>query len=147
MRKQIFLDIQKKVLSVVDQNKEPIIKHFDLWNNQLKFLETENPFDSPAVFLDFHNISWHTLGCGVREGEFSFSLHFVTRFYENTSSHSPCQDEQLDFLDIPEKIAKVLDCSRIMNSSTMTLTSTSFDKNHYQYIESIDTYTCRVRCQ
>jgi hypothetical protein len=146
MRKQIFLDIQQKVLSIVDNNNEPIIKNFDFWNNQLKFLSTENPFNSPAVFLEFHNITWHTLGCGVREGEFSFSLHVVTRFYGNTHNESPCQDSQLDFLDIPELIANILDHTRITNSSSMTLTSTSFDNNHEQYIESIDTYTCRVRC-
>jgi len=38
----------------------PEILHFDLWNNQIYNEQTEVSFNTPAVFLDFSQLTWDT---------------------------------------------------------------------------------------
>ena len=80
MIRYLYLALEEKLLAITDEqeNPQPIFKHCDLWNRQVEFLEQETPFQTPAVFVEFTNIEWRTLGQHVQEADLTVRLHIVT---------------------------------------------------------------------
>mgnify|MGYP000139404756 CR=1 FL=1 len=58
---------------------EYAIKHVALWNRQVEFIEEENVFDMPAVFIEFGKIKWRSQTGGVQDADLSIGLHVVTK--------------------------------------------------------------------
>lgn len=52
------------------------VRHVDLWNRQTDFMEEESPFEMPAVFVEFGDISW-TILKGFYRGAGEIRLHTV----------------------------------------------------------------------
>ncbi len=148
MRKQLFLDLQAKILAIQNENKEPLIKFFNLWHNQINFIE--QPFDTPAVFIEFDPLNYQTIA-GSKDTliELNFSLHVVSKYYPVTHSTAPAdiQAQNLTFLDVAELLHSSLHQSRLPNSATIIHKSTSFDYSYSDYIQSIEHYTCIISHQ
>lgn len=144
--KQIFLDLRDIILEIKDSNNNQIIKYFDLWNRQLDFLAEDSPADYPAVYLELLPVEWQNLTHRIQEADLEFRLHIATRWYGQTYSTAPEEttSEQLDYLDIPNKIFKVLQGSCITNTNNIIRTNTEFDHNHENYIETVETYRCHI---
>lgn len=145
MRKQLFLDLQKKILDIKDNNNTALVQFFDIWHSNINF--TEQPFDTPAVFIEFEPMSLQTLpGCKKQLFELSFILHIVSRYYPVTHSTAPenIQQQNLDFLDIPETIHSVLHMSRLEYSGTIIHTKSSLDYSFNDQIQALEYYTCVV---
>lgn len=53
MRSFFFLQLQKHLEGLTDDKGETLVKTYDLWNEQVDFIEEEEPFARPAVFLEF----------------------------------------------------------------------------------------------
>lgn len=51
MRKFLYLSLMERLKQLTDETGEPVIKTFDLWNEQVSFLEQEEAFETPAVFI------------------------------------------------------------------------------------------------
>ncbi|MDR0726401.1 MAG: hypothetical protein LBF59_10410 [Prevotellaceae bacterium] len=102
MRKFIYNSIVERLKTVEDENGEQAIKHFDLWNSQVKY--AEQPFGLPAVFLGFRSINWRLTGNSVREAVVTVELHVITQRNMPTSSELPCAETPLDFFDLLAKI-------------------------------------------
>jgi hypothetical protein len=147
MRKQIFLDIQSIVLSLHDTSGASIIRHFDLYNQQLQYLASSQPFDCPAVFVEFLPLAWQTLSRTTQECDFSFRLHIVSRWLGNTHSTAPASTQlsELAFLDLPEQLFSLFQHKRLTSCGSITRVSTDFDSNHETYIQTIETYLTRFR--
>lgn len=60
MRKMLYLGLMQHLLELKDENGEPVVRHIDLWNEQVEFIEQEEPFDTPAVFIELRPTSWIT---------------------------------------------------------------------------------------
>lgn len=78
MRKIIYQTISNALLAILDENQQPVINHVSLWNNQLLYAEEEQPFNAPAVFIEFRDIAWNVLPRGRREAVVTVNLHVVT---------------------------------------------------------------------
>lgn len=78
MRKIIYQTIENALLAILDENQLPVINHVSLWNNQLLYAEEEQPFNTPAVFIEFRDIPWNILPHGRREAVVTINLHVVT---------------------------------------------------------------------
>lgn len=78
MRKIIYQTISNALLAILDENQQPVINHVDLFNNQLLYAEEEQPFNTPAVFIEFRDIAWNVLPRGRREAVVTVNLHVVT---------------------------------------------------------------------
>ena len=48
MRKELFNAIKAKLAADV-----PEVKHVDLWNHNVEFIEQEEGWERPAVFVEF----------------------------------------------------------------------------------------------
>ena len=63
MRKFLYLSIIEKLKQLTDPDGNPVIRTFDLWNEQVEYIEQEEVFDTPAVFIEFRPVTWTTSGC------------------------------------------------------------------------------------
>ena len=140
MRKQLYKEIETALLSVLDDNKEQLIKYVDLWNNQVDDAEESEAFDTPAVFVEFNRIKWRTLGNKAQEGTVNLTLHIVTKKNASTSNDSKFQDEELDALDLPDKIFTKLQNFKPTNSSYMVRTDTDFNNKDKELQDTKEAY-------
>ena len=140
MRKQLYLAVIDRLKQIKDENGEPKIKHFDLWNEQVAFIEQEAPFDLPAVFIEFLPIQWRTANDGTQTADVQFRLHIVTPFRGAAGDNSMYQTEALELFDLLDVVNKTLfkmsgDCFR----STMRIRSDT-NHNHEELVESLETF-------
>lgn len=142
MRKLLYNTIKETLLSMLDEDEQPIIKHVDLWNQQTVVPEDEQPFDTPAVFIEFGNIQWRPLQQGVREAEAQIGLHVVT------DSRVGSWADTIHVFELLDDINKQLHClhttegKRTMDSLTLVQSQTDHDFDELQ--DNIETYSCHV---
>ncbi|MBR3565325.1 MAG: hypothetical protein IKN91_03220 [Paludibacteraceae bacterium] len=77
MRALIYSVIETALENLTEDN-ERLIKHIDLFNEQVLHSEEEQPFLTPAVFVEFAAIDWQKQLHGVREAVVTVRLHVVT---------------------------------------------------------------------
>lgn len=58
MRKQLYLSVIEKLKEIKDMKGDSQFHHFDLWNEQVVFLEQEEAFELPAAFIEFLPVRW-----------------------------------------------------------------------------------------
>jgi len=68
------------------KDKVPAIKHIDWWNDQFDNEEKENPFNRPAVFIEFLAADVTTLGNRKQSWNQPFSLYIANDMLLETSS-------------------------------------------------------------
>ena len=56
----------------------PEVRHIDLWNHNVEFLEQEDPWERPAVFVEFGAIEWEPSRDNLAKGRGDLSIHLVT---------------------------------------------------------------------
>ena len=76
MRRFLYLSLIERLKQLTDRDGKPVIRTFDLWNEQISFLEQEEPFDAPAVFIEFRPVKW--TGGGTQTADVTLRLHIVT---------------------------------------------------------------------
>ncbi len=140
MRKQLYLDIKNKIKAIKDDNDLQLIKHFDIWNQQVDFLEAETPFEYPAVFIEFEPIQWQTQANRVQQAELLVKIHIVTRWFAQTADYSPTEDISLNYLDIPDKIFIAIQGTATTNSGGLMRISSIVNHNHGDILDSIEVY-------
>ena len=73
MRKELYRMLCRE-LKAID-----LIKHIDLWNHNVEFIEQEENWERPAVFVEFCPIQWNAIVPGVEyRAEPLIKLHIVT---------------------------------------------------------------------
>ena len=141
MRKELYNKLRSMLLN---PEHGLGIKHVDLWNHNVEFLEQEAIWARPAVFIEFCPIRWeaHQRGESYR-AEPMVKLHIVTDWVENLDE----QPEALDVLDLSEMIHGVVGCLDGDKFSGFDIVETATNHNHEDIVESIDTYRCvAYRC-
>lgn len=139
MRKELYNRIKTLLL---DEENGLGIKHVDLWNHNVEFIEQETVWDRPAVFIEFCPIRWeaHQRGVSYR-AEALVKLHIVTDWVERLDTQGG-DSEGLDDLDLSEAIHGVIGCMDGEKFSGFDIVETATNHNHEEIVESIDTYSC-----
>ena len=114
------------------------ITHFDVWNNNIKYIADELPFSLPAVFIQFQPIQWEARSKGVRAADVSFTLHVITR--HNAAHYS----DSLEFLDLLSAINAALYNLKGDFFRNMVSTTSTTDHDHDDLIDSMETYTVQL---
>ena len=65
MRKELYNMLCKELKEVGGG----LIKHIDLWNHNVEFIEQEENWERPAVFVEFEPIEWRQQNNGARRGD------------------------------------------------------------------------------
>lgn len=111
-----------------------IIKHVDLWNRNVEYIEQEAAWERPAVFVEFAPVRWRT----ISEGEEyrttgQVLLHIVTDWTDTAGG--------VDDLDLSEMIHGELAGLYGDTFSGFDLTETHTNHDHEELVESIDVYS------
>ena len=144
MRKQLYLAIIERLKSVVNEEENPVLKHFDLWNENVAFIEQEAIFDTPAVFIEFLPIKWQSLGGGVQSATIEFRLHIVTQVKGSAADGASFQPDALELFDLLDAIHRALSGYRGQHFRQMVRASSHTNHNHEELIESIEAFTVTV---
>lgn len=119
------------------------IKHIDLWNHNVEFIEQEEQWARPAVFVEFAPIQWHAIQPGVEyRAEPTVHLHVVTDWAGSVSEDSEFREESLKVFDLLEEIHKVLTCMDGETFMEFDLAESRTNHNHEEMIENIESYQC-----
>ena len=146
MKKQLYLAIVDRLKNIPGADGEPLFKHFDLWNQQVEFIEQETPFLTPAVFVEFLPLKWQTLGKRVQSADLTTRLHIVTEWHALTADNVPDeeQDLALAYLDIVDSVVAALQNFAAPCTNAWMRTQTIPNHNHERYVDSVEEYICRV---
>ncbi len=129
MRKELFNAIKAKLASDV-----PEVKHIDLWNQNIEFIDQEDVWERPAVFVEFGKIEWSPFQGGCQRGKGIITIHFVTDWADG--GHDAA-------FDLCYKVHTALDGLSGEDFNGMALVETNTNHNHEEILESIDIYAVR----
>ena len=118
MRRMLYLGLTERLKELKEENGNPVIRHIDLWNEQVEFIEQEEPFDTPAVFIEFRPVQWRTMGGNAQQADVPFRLHVVTTWKGSARHGSHFQQDSLERFDLLH--------------------------NHEELVEDISDFTCLV---
>lgn len=123
------------------------VEHVGLWNNQLQYIEKEQPFNTPAVFVEFSPIQWQHLLHGVREAAVTVTLHVVTDSRVGTWA------DVINVFDLLDCINAALHGLHSVSPlggqggsvmDALTLTTSTTDHNFDELRDDVETYQCHV---
>lgn len=133
MRKELY-----GRLEAVLKEQVPEVQHIDLWNHNVEFLEQEDAWARPAVFVEFGPITWQPLSGKGRRGIGVVRLHVVTDWNEGEYGAS---------FDLCRKIHSVVEGLDGDEFNALTLSETATNHNHEEILEMINTYAVRYLLQ
>ena len=121
----------------------PAIQHIDLWNNQVLYAEEEQPFPTPAVFVEFAPVEWQHLLHGVKEAVLTLRLHVVT-----DSRVSPWS-EAVEVFALHDHINATLHGLHATTADgsvvdALTLTQSTTDHDFAELQDNVEVYQCHV---
>lgn len=153
MRKEIYKAIKEKLgllcrnysgeFYIADEDmdpdqREPVIRHIDLWNRNVEFIDQEIPWERPAVFVEFSPVRWNAIVPGVEyRAEPEIILHIVTDWAETASEVSW---ESIDMLDLADRIHDVIAGLSGRTFREMSLLESQTNHNHEDIVENIEIY-------
>jgi hypothetical protein len=153
MRKELYKAIADRLFliasdgSMIDpeaeEQPERLIKYVDLWNHNVEFLDEEQPWARPAVFVEFTPIVWDVIKPGREyRSKPVVNLHIVTDWAGDASAGSELQDDALKVLDYSGIIHKALQGLKGEHFNRFDLAETHTNHNHEEIVESVEIYKC-----
>lgn len=120
----------------VDDDLHPrAIRHIDLWNHNVEFIEQETPWERPAVFIEFVPFKWNAIMPGVEyRAEPLINLHVVTDWVD--------QESDIGHFRLLDKIHELLAGMSGKTFMELDIDSSTTNHNHEEIVENIETYTC-----
>lgn len=110
------------------------IRHVDLWNHNVEFIEQEAAWERPAVFVEFQPIKWTEIVTGVEyRAEVAVSLHVVTDW---------AGGEGIGQFRLLDKIHEALAGLRGRTFADFDIYESATSHNHEDIVENIETYRC-----
>ena len=136
MRKELYKDIIESLKEVSE------VKHIDLWNQNVEFLQEDPAFARPAVFVEFSPVNWQRV-TGTKlewKGTGELKLHLVSDWTGSAAAGSPEMDANLSVFDLAAKIHERIEGLTGDRYRSLTLQQTMTNHNHEEIIENIEIY-------
>lgn len=136
MRKEIYNMLCERL------GKIPEIKYIDLWNHNVEFIEQEDNWERPAVFVELCPINWEATVAGMRYvTEAKVNLHVVTDWIGSSAASSEQREESLQVFDLLEKIHTALADVDGEHFKEFDISNSTTNHNHEDILENIETYS------
>lgn len=129
MRKELYNAIKERIMSEVQE-----VAHIDLWNHNVEFIEQEDNWERPAVFVEIAAINCAPFQGRGHRGKGLVRLHIVTDWTEGGQDVA---------WDLSYKIHSTLEGLSGERFNGMTLVAIDTNHNHEDILESIDSYEVR----
>ena len=139
MRKELYNLLCQELKKVADG----AIKHIDLWNHNVEFIDQEDNWARPAVFVEFCPIRWKEIVAGVEyRAEPEVKLHIVTDWAGAASADSEFKEDALSVFDLAGEIHKQLSCLEGETFKVFDLVESQTNHDHEDIVENIEVYSC-----
>lgn len=136
MRKEIYKMLCERLGNI------PEIKYIDLWNHNVEFIEQEDNWERPAVFVELCPINWEATVAGMRYvTEAKVNLHVVTDWLGSSAATSDQREESLTVFDLLEKIHTALADVDGEHFKEFDISNSTTNHNHEDILENIETYS------
>lgn len=131
----VYFDAAAEYMVDTDSvEQDRAIKHIDLWNHNVDFLEQEAPWPRPAVFIEFVPFKWHAIVPGIEyRAQPLINLHVVTDWAEQ---------KNIGEFRLLDKIHEQLAGLEGENFMEFDIDSSATNHNHEDIVENVETYTC-----
>lgn len=127
----------------VPEGAQRIINHIDLWNHNVEFIEQEESWSCPAVFVEFTPINWSEIVPGLEyRAEPFVKLHIVTEWNGSSADGSELSEEALTVFKLPEIIHSALSLMGGSKYLNFDLVESQTNHNHEDIVENIEVYQC-----
>lgn len=137
MRKELYNLLCEKLGEIEE------IKHVDLWNHNVEFIEQEENWARPAVFVEFCPIQWNAIVPGAEyRAEPLVKLHIVTDWEGSADRGSQFKEEALKVFDLVDMIHRKLACLDGETFMQLDLVESQTNHNHEDIVENIEVYQC-----
>ena len=138
MRKEFYLALGSELKEVGDG----AIKYVDLWNHNVEFIEQEDAWERPAVFVEFGRIIWDSL-MGGREwrGRCEVRLHVVTDWKGSSNYDSENLEESLSVFDLLKEIQLKVTGMSGETFCNVRFIASDTNHNHEDIVENIEVYS------
>lgn len=138
VRKEIYILVAQRLREMLGDE----IKYIDLWNHNVEFIEQEDMWERPAVFIEFGEIYWKRLGgVDTMRGEGILKLHVVTDWYGSAAyEEGKTIAEHLSAFSLSERIYDALKELQGERFHGLDLVSTLTNHNHEELLENIDVF-------
>lgn len=114
------------------------IKHIDLWNRNVEFIEQDTPWERPAVFIEFEPVHWRDIVPAVEyRAEARVRLHIVTDWAAASNGYSGLGID----LALPDKIHEVIAGIDGKTFRDFQLAESHTNHDHEEIVESIEVYS------
>jgi hypothetical protein len=127
---------------------KPAILHFDLWNNNMMYIAENEPFRTPAVFVEFGTIEWRHQGRGIRDAAVTAVLHVITQRNAPTSDELHYVDVSLEFFDLLTGINARLhghtSSDGLFSHDALTAVRSATDHDFAELRHDTETFACHV---
>lgn len=134
MRKEIYKMLCERLGNI------PEIKYIDLWNHNVEFIEQEDNWERPAVFVELCPINWEATVAGMRYvTEAKVNLHVVTDWLGSSAANSDQREESLTVFDLLEKIHTALADVDGEHFKEFDISNSTTNHNHEDILENIET--------
>lgn len=142
MRKELYRDLIASLKGIKDEGGKQLIKHIDLWNQNVAFISEDESWPMPAVFIEFGQFDWHPLKGSVLRytGGGTVMLHIVTEWQGSSADGSSDMERNIDCWSLADKIHKVLEGGAGESYHGLQLLQTLTNHNHEDIVENIETY-------
>ena len=139
MRKELYNMLCEKLKEVGDG----AIKYVDLWNHNVQFIEQEEQWERPAVFVEFVPIQWKAIVPGVEyRAEATVNLHVVTDWQGSSSADSEFREKSLEVFDLLDAIHRAVVGMEGETFKAFDLIGSTTNHNHDEIIENVESYQC-----
>lgn len=136
MRKEIYKMLCERLGNI------PEIKYIDLWNHNVEFIEQEDNWERPAVFVELCPINWEATVVGMRYvTEAKVNLHVVTDWVGSSAANSDQREESLTVFDLLEKIHTALADVNGEHFREFDISNSTTNHNHEDILENIEIYS------
>lgn len=135
MRAELYHAIHAALEGMAEpETGERLIRHIDLWNHNVEFIDQESAWERPAVFIEFHPIQWKPIAQGAEyRASAQVSLHVVTDW--------DAEDATAPFA-LLDAIHRELAGLEGESFAEFDLSASATNHNHEDMVENIETYTC-----
>lgn len=120
------------------------VEHIDLWNQNVEFVEDDEAWSRPAVFIEFGTIRW-TPYKGLTSfgltGMGEVRLHVVTDWKGSAADGSIFREETLADYELCDSLLAAVAGISGESFHNLRLICTETNHNHQQLLENIDIYS------
>lgn len=139
MRKELYLALCERLKGVGDG----VIKHIDLWNRNVEFIDEEESWGRPAVFVEFCAMEWKPIVRGVEyRADPLVKLHVVTDWGGGAADGCEFEEDSLGAFGLSKEIHAALCGMSGTDYDRLDLVCTETNHDHEEIVENIETYQC-----